>query len=80
MSLIESSFQRAFRLHVRALMIEADVSPGQVAEALHLSRNTMYSRLNGTSRFTLDEVQLVADRLGVEVLDLWPVTAFSEAS
>jgi len=77
MPLIESTFNMALRRHIRALMYEAEVTPIQMAEALNLSRNTMYGRLRGVAPFTTDEVQIVADVLHIDIIDIWPM---SEAS
>lgn len=77
MPVIESSFNTALRKHIRALMFEAEVTPIQMAEALHLSRNTMYGRLRGVAPFTTDEVQVIADLLHVEILDIWPMVEAS---
>jgi DNA-binding Xre family transcriptional regulator len=80
MPVIESSYAKAFRLHIRALMVEREISAMELAVALGLSKNTMHSRLRGVTKFTLDELDKLARVLNVDPVDLWPIVTDEEAS
>ena len=58
-------------------MYEAEVTPAEMALALHLSRNTMYGRLRGVAPFTTDEIAIVASVLNIEIVDIWPMRQVS---
>lgn len=57
---------------VRAEVARHKVRTGELARILRVSRTTMWRRLNGDYPFNIDELTLIADRLGVPINALLP--------
>lgn len=55
---------------VAAAMEAADVSQNGLSEATHIPRPTLRRRLAGASSFTVEELILIADALGVSMTSL----------
>jgi DNA-binding Xre family transcriptional regulator len=46
------------------------ISGTALAEALGITRSTMYRRINGEADWPVDDLERVADFLGIDVMDL----------
>lgn len=56
--------------NVRAEMAARRISGTALADALGITRSTMYRRLDGNSPWPVDDLEKVADFLKVELMDL----------
>lgn len=55
-------------MNVKALkkkMIDRDVSPSEIANALHIKRNFAYRKLNGHAPLTLSQANKIGDLLNL---------------
>lgn len=62
----ESLSQRTSR-RLRGALAENRISGVTLARALHLPQQTLSRKLNGQTAFTLDELGLVSEALGIEL-------------
>lgn len=53
----------------RARVIEKGLSMEQVAERLKINVATLYRKMNGTSDFTRNEIQVVKEMLNLSIRD-----------
>lgn len=61
--------------NVRAELAARRISGSRLATAVGVTRSTMYRRLDGTAPWPVDEVEAVADFLGVPVESLFAARA-----
>jgi transcriptional regulator with XRE-family HTH domain len=61
-------------MEIKVAMVRAGISGRQLALRLGVSQTWMSTRLNGTTPLDLDDLQRIADALGVSVLQLMPPT------
>jgi transcriptional regulator with XRE-family HTH domain len=60
-------FARRFSAHVRAVMVERDVTVLALAKASGVSRNYMGKRLRDEAPFTLNDVEAISEALGLDL-------------
>lgn len=56
--------------HVNRYVESNDTTKGAIANRLGISRATLYEKLNGTSRWTLDEAIDLADLMACDLVDI----------
>jgi transcriptional regulator with XRE-family HTH domain len=56
--------------NVKAEMARRDVTQQQLAERIGMAQQSLSRRLRGETRFSIDELQLIADVLDVAITDL----------
>lgn len=61
---------RAFSAHVRLVMEDAGVTTAALAVAAGLSRNYLGKRLRDEMAFTLNDVEVISNALGIELPEL----------
>lgn len=65
--------------NVRAAVARHQISQAALAEALELSRTSVYQRLNGKARFTVVELAKVADLTGLDITEFFRVAPTSSS-
>ncbi|MDG4796171.1 helix-turn-helix transcriptional regulator [Micromonospora sp. WMMD1082] len=79
---MENSGRKPLRYHVageiRAHLGRQQISGAKLAQAIDRSEMYVSRRLNGRTSFDLDDLEKIADVLGVTVADLMPVTAATQ--
>jgi len=55
---------------LKARMVEKDMTAEDLSRLLGLSVNSIYRRLNGRSPFTIDEVHIICEELGLTELGI----------
>lgn len=71
MHVIESSTNATVRHRIRVRMYETDVTPIELSDRTGLSRHIIYTRLRGVGPFTMDEIELIANALDMDVRDVF---------
>lgn len=59
------------RLAIRARMCEQKCSMSELAEVLHINRETLYLKLTGKSDFTITQARIVAEYLHSDIPSLF---------
>lgn len=60
---------------VKAIMSDRGVTQNDLAAALGVSQQSVSRRVNGLQPWSIDELAIVSDRLGVTLTDLTAVAA-----
>lgn len=68
----EQSLRERVAEEIRALMARRNISRQTMAKAMGVSHTTVWRRLSGDTALDLDELERIADTLGVHLVDLFP--------